>query len=190
MLRNVKYSDSGSGSDSGSCGSGSSSNNDIDLSPPDQLTKIDIQNDYIYHHINNGVYRAGFATSQSAYETAVNDVFTGLSKIENILENNVYINGNNVTESDIFLLPTIVRFDAIYHSHFKCGYTTIQQSYPNISKWAKRMYKLSGSVSSCYDMIDAKRSYYKLLFPLNPSGIVPSTSTGWYDNLLLTTQDQ
>ena len=138
---------------------------------------------FVYEKINNGVYRCGFSSKQEAYDVAVKDVFEGLDKIDEILAHKKFLHGDKVMETDIFLLPTAVRFDAIYHHFFKCGLTTIEKSYPNIQRWMEDMHRIP-RIRKCFDLIDAKRSYHKQLFPLNPSGIVYVTQEQNYFNML------
>mgnify|MGYP006079640857 CR=1 FL=1 len=128
----------------------------------------------MYEKLNNGVYRCGFASKQGAYDAAVKDVFEGLDRLDGILSTSTFLLGDTVSEVDVFLLPTAVRFDSIYHTFFKCGLTTINASYKNIARWMADMHRVPG-VRQTFDLDDAKRSYYDQLFPLNPSGIIAAT---------------
>jgi len=162
----------------------------VDLAPSSILETKAMSDlcDYIYEKVNNGVYRCGFSSKQGAYDEAVGDVFAGLDEVEAILAQQTFLMGDTVTEADVFLLPTAVRFDAIYHPFFKAGRTTLSASYPNIMRWMKDMVRIPG-VRATFDLDDAKRSYYDQLFPLNPSGIVPATPEAPYHELLDSTQE-
>ena len=154
-----------------------------DLASDDLHEEMDKLQSFVYEMINNGVYRCGFSSRQAAYDDALKDVFHGLDRVNEILATKKFLHGDKVTETDLFLLPTAVRFDAIYHNFFKCGLTTIERSYPNILRWMEDMHTIPG-VRSCFDLNDAKRSYYKQLFPLNPSGIVYATQERNYLSML------
>jgi putative glutathione S-transferase len=151
----------------------------IDLCPPDLTTQINTSDEWIYRLLNNGVYRCGFSTTQVAYDRASADVREGLAKCQSILEHQPFINGDSFTESDIFLLPTMLRFDGVYASLFKAGgsHLRLQCDYPAIHAWMKRCWTEVDGVKESIDLADACSSYYKQLFPLNPGGIIPSTVT-------------
>ena len=159
-----------------------------DLAPDNLLTEMEELQLYIYENINNGVYRCGFSSEQTAYDKAIKDVFEGLSRVNDILGHKRFLHGDKITETDLFLLPTAVRFDGIYHSFFKCGLTTIARSYPNILRWMHDMHGVKG-VRGCFDHDDAKRSYYQQLFPLNPSGIISATQEATYFDVLNTVRE-
>ena len=142
-----------------------------DLYPQDLQQEIDALNDFIYPNINNGVYRAGFATTQIAYEEAFHDLFNALDKIEGILSNNRYLVGSQITEADWRLFTTLVRFDAVYVGHFKCNKKRIID-YPNIWGYLKELYQVDG-VSDTVDMHHIKTHYYASHTTINPTGIVP-----------------
>ena len=146
--------------------------NDADLRPAALAADIDALNDVIYERVNNGVYRAGFATKQGPYEAAVNDVFDELKRLDGVLATSDYVAGDRVTEADVRLLPTVERFDACYAPLFLRTATSIRQDFPAVAAWARRMRALPG-VAETVDARAAARSYYTSLFPLNPSGIVP-----------------
>jgi len=140
------------------------------------LETIDETNDWMYTQINNGVYRCGFATSQSAYETASKDVKEGLDRLEIILSKQDFVSHPTLfTESDLMLLPTMLRYDGVYGPLFRAGGVNIRLEceYPHVFEWMKRCWKLEG-VPESIDLSDACESYYKQLFPLNPGGKVPS----------------
>ncbi|KAH7247929.1 hypothetical protein NW759_004124 [Fusarium solani] len=108
---------------------------------PENLRKeIDEINDWIYHTVNNGVYKCGFAFSQSAYEENVVKVFQSLDRLEKILSDRPFLLGDNITEADIRLFPTIVRFDVAYNPIFMCNLGTIRDHYPNLHLWLRRLY--------------------------------------------------
>lgn len=141
------------------------------IRPIELSNAIDAKNDWLYQNFNNAVYRAGFATEQAPYDEAVSAVSKALASIDLTLSNSKYLNGDTVTESDIFLLPTVIRFDAIYAVLFKCTGKRIAD-YEHIQRWVREMYTLPG-VAATFDLKDASRSYYQQMFPLNPSRIVP-----------------
>ncbi|CAH3044061.1 unnamed protein product [Porites evermanni] len=115
----------------------------LDLYPDHLSEKIEELNGWIYPNINNGVYRAGFATSQEAYDVAVKDVFNALDKVEDTLSKSRYLTGNTITEADVRLFTTLVRFDMVYVGHFKCNKKRIID-YPNIWGYLRDLYQTSG----------------------------------------------
>lgn len=139
--------------------------------PEDLQAQIDEMNNFIYPNINNGVYRAGFATSQEAYEEAVTDVFTALDKLENHLQDTDWLVGNQITEADIRLWTTLIRFDAVYHGHFKCNLKQITD-YPNLWNYTKRIYNLPG-LAETVNIDHIKQHYYGSHKTINPTGVVP-----------------
>ena len=143
----------------------------INLYPDDVASAINSKNDWLYTNFNNAVYRAGFATEQAPYDEAVAAVASALKTIDDTLSKSKYINGASITESDLFLLPTVVRFDAVYSVLFKCTGLRVAD-YENTQRWVRDMYLLPG-VADTFDLNDAARSYYQQMFPLNPSRIVP-----------------
>ena len=138
--------------------------------PEAKRTAIDDMNDYIYQNINNGVYRSGFATTQEAYNEAIETLFLGLDKLDNILSHQKYLIGDEITESDWRLLPTLLRFDSVYHGHFKCNKKKIKE-YDNLFNYAKELYQYPG-ISDTYDDEYSKLHYYGSHETINPSGIV------------------
>ena len=139
---------------------------------PDQwLEEIDTVNDFVYHRINNGVYKAGFATKQEVYEEEVTALFAALDQMEERLAGQDYLVGNRLTEADIRLFTTLVRFDAVYFGHFKCNLKPLT-AYPNLWAYTKRIYQLPGMAQTVnFDHI--KRHYYGSHKTINPTGVIP-----------------
>lgn len=142
-----------------------------DFSPPELLAEIDGLNDFIYPTINNGVYRAGFATTQDAYDEAVAEVFGALDTVETRLESRRYLTGNTITEADWRLFTTLVRFDAVYVGHFKCNLRRIVD-YPNIWGYLRDLYQVPG-IEETVAMDYIKMHYYGSHETINPTRIVP-----------------
>lgn len=143
-----------------------------DYYPEALRAEIDEINDYVYSTINNGVYKAGFATEQSVYEEEVAKLFDALDAIEKRLSNQRYLVGNTLTEADIRLFTTLLRFDPVYVGHFKCNIRRLAD-YPNISNYLQDLYQVEG-VSGTVDMTHIKEHYYTSHKQINPNGIVPS----------------
>lgn len=139
--------------------------------PADLRDEIDALNERIYATVNDGVYKAGFATTQSAYEDAVGPLFDTLDWLEARLSQRRYLCGERMTEADIRLIPTLLRFDLVYYSHFKCNARRIAD-YPNLSGYAREIYQMPG-VAATFDAVHVKGHYYESHRTLNPSGIVP-----------------
>ena len=139
---------------------------------PDQwLEEIDTVNDFVYHRINNGVYKAGFATKQEVYEEEVAALFEALDQMEERLAGQDYLVGNRLTEADIRLFTTLVRFDAVYFGHFKCNLKPLT-AYPKLWAYTKRIYQLPGMAQTVnFDHI--KRHYYGSHKTINPTGVIP-----------------
>jgi putative glutathione S-transferase len=133
--------------------------------------EIDRINDLVYPNVNNGVYRAGFATGQAAYEQAFRGLFDTLDEIEQILSRQRYVAGNVLTEADWRLFPTLVRFDAVYYGHFKCNWRHIYE-YPNLSNYVRDLYQVPG-IAETVSLDQIKRHYYHSQRHVNPSGVVP-----------------
>ena len=142
----------------------------IDLYPTDLREEIDALNARIYPGLNNGVYRAGFATTQIAYEEAVHDVFAILGELEGRLAGGKFLSGDRFTEADIRLFVTLVRFDPAYHGLFKCNLRRIAD-YPHLSAYVARVLAIPG-VRDTVNIDHIKRGYYSIK-ALNPTGIVP-----------------
>lgn len=134
-------------------------------------SEIDAVNALVYPNVNNGVYRAGFATAQDVYAAAFNDVFSTLDQLEDRLGKHRYLVGETITEADWRLFTTIIRFDAVYHGHFKCNLRRISD-YPNLSGWLREMYQVPG-VAGTVNMDHIKTHYYASHRMINPTGIVP-----------------
>ncbi len=142
-----------------------------DYYPPALAGEIDRVNTLVYENINNGVYRAGFARSQEAYEEAFRALFGALDAIERRLSEHRYVVSGTLTEADWRLFTTLVRFDAVYYSHFKCNLRRIID-YPNLSNYVRDLYQVAG-VPETVDLGQIKRHYYGSHLHINPTGIVP-----------------
>ena len=145
--------------------------NQINLYPHELQEKIDRAIDDIYDPINNGVYKAGFAKSQEAYEEAVKKLFVALDYWEEILAQQDYLCGDSLTEADICLFTTLFRFDAVYYVHFKCNLRHIWD-YPNLWNYVKKIYQQPQIKATC-NLEHIKLHYYQSHPHINPSGIVP-----------------
>jgi putative glutathione S-transferase len=142
-----------------------------DLYPPALRPQIDELNERIYHNVNNGVYRAGFASTQAAYEAAVYPLFDTLDMLESRLQGQAYLFGDQIVETDWRLFVTLIRFDAVYYVHFKCNLRRILD-YPNLHGYIKRLYEVDG-VADTVDFDHIKRHYYYTHDDINPFRIVP-----------------
>ena len=143
---------------------------------PDQwLEEIDAVNDFVYHRINNGVYKAGFATKQEVYEEEVASLFAALDQMEERLAGQDYLVGNRLTEADIRLFTTLVRFDAVYFGHFKCNLKPLT-AYPKLWAYTKRIYQLPG-IAQTVNFDHIKRHYYGSHKTINPTGVIPMGPT-------------
>lgn len=142
-----------------------------DFYPVAQRDAIDEVNARIYETVNNGVYRAGFATSQEAYEAAVVALFETLDVLEERLSSSRFLNGREPLESDWRLFPTLLRFDAVYHGHFKCNLRRLVD-YPNLWGYARDLYQWPG-VAETVSFKHNKLHYYSSHGTVNPNGIVP-----------------
>jgi glutathionyl-hydroquinone reductase len=142
-----------------------------DYYPEKLRAEIDRLNDLIYPTVNNGVYRSGFATTQAAYEEAARAVFATLDQLEERLSRQRYLTGAQITEADWRLFTTLIRFDAVYYSHFKCNVRRIID-YPNLWNYLRDLYQVPG-VAETVDIDYTKRHYYGSHRNVNPTGIVP-----------------
>ncbi|ESR23153.1 glutathione S-transferase family protein [Lutibaculum baratangense] len=143
----------------------------LDLYPEHLRGRIDEVNERVYHSVNNGVYKAGFATEQEAYEEAFADLFATLEDLDRLLGQSRYLAGEQLTEADWRLFTTLVRFDPVYHGHFKCNLKRIAD-YPNLSGYLRELYQVPGIEETVrFDHI--KGHYYASHRTINPTGIVP-----------------
>lgn len=154
--------------------------NNLDFYPEPLRPTIDALNERIYPAVNNGVYRAGFATSQQAYESAFDEVFAELDHLEQHLGKHRYLAGEYLTEADVRLFTTLIRFDAVYYSHFKCNLRRIAD-YPNLSNWLRELYQWPG-VAETVDFAHIKGHYYASHRTINPTGIVPKGPLQVFDS--------
>jgi len=147
-------------------------NADVNLAPPDLRSASDAMRDQIYNRFNNGVYRSGFARTQSAYERAVADVFDVLDEMEAILATQRYlVSDTRMTEADICAFGTLVRFDPVYVGHFKCNVRRIAD-YEHLPSYLRDIYQSPG-VAETVNMRHIKEHYYRSHESVNPTGIVP-----------------
>lgn len=147
----------------------------INLYTPEYATKIDEINEWIYNDINNGVYKSGFATTQDAYEEHVTVLFKSLERVESILKASPgpYLFGNDLTEADLRLYPTIIRFDPVYVQHFKCNIGMIRYNFPAIHKWLQHLYWDIPAFKDTTHFDHIKFHYTKSHLKYNPYGITP-----------------
>ncbi|KDQ08593.1 hypothetical protein BOTBODRAFT_118302 [Botryobasidium botryosum FD-172 SS1] len=145
----------------------------LDYYPEDLRKEIDELNSWVYDAVNNGVYKSGFASTQEAYEAAVKPLFEALDKLESILTGKEYLIGNRLTEADVRLYTTIVRFDPVYHGHFKCNLGSIRHDYPAINKWLKNLYWKNAAFKDTTNFDHIKTHYYWSHTQINPKRIVP-----------------
>jgi len=143
----------------------------LDLYPADLAEEIDRVNAFVYDRINNGVYKAGFATTQEKYEHAFDALFAVLDELDARLAKQRYLVGNRLTEADWRLFTTLVRFDAVYVGHFKCNLRRIAD-YPNLSGYLRDLYQVPG-IAGTVNFEHIKRHYYASHTMINPTGIVP-----------------
>jgi putative glutathione S-transferase len=143
----------------------------LDFYPKPLRAEIDRLNGLIYPTVNNGVYRAGFARTQEAYDEAVTALFETLDVLEERLGLNRYLTGGRLTEADWRLFPTLFRFDPIYFTHFKCNLRRISD-YPNLSGYLRELYQMPG-IAETTNLADARGHYYLSHRSINPYGIVP-----------------
>ena len=143
-----------------------------DFYPLELRDEINRINSTVYDNINNGVYKCGFATSQQAYEEAFNNLFHTLDKIENSLAERRYLVGDKMTEADWRLFTTLLRFDSVYYTHFKCNLRRIEE-YPNLSNYLRELYQFPG-LEETVNLKHIKEHYFKSHKSINPTGIVPS----------------
>lgn len=145
--------------------------NDLDFYPEPLRERIEQLNERIYPAVNNGVYRAGFATTQAAYEEAFDELFLALDELDALLGDQRYLAGEYLTEADIRLFTTLIRFDAVYHGHFKCNLRRLED-YDNLANWLRELYQWPGIVETV-DFTHIKGHYYASHATINPTGIIP-----------------
>jgi putative glutathione S-transferase len=143
----------------------------LDFYPEQLRSDIDEINELVYNKINNGVYKSGFATSQVSYEENVERLFSALAVVEQRLSTQRYLNGDQLTEADWRLWTTLIRFDSVYHTHFKCNLSTLKE-FSNIYHYMIELYQIPG-ISDTVNMAHIKRHYYTSHLAINPYGIVP-----------------
>ncbi|MEV4709232.1 glutathione S-transferase C-terminal domain-containing protein [Actinoplanes sp. NPDC049316] len=142
-----------------------------ELYPPELRNDIDDINKYVFADVNNGVYRAGFAGSQEAYEKAYHRLFDRLDKLTDRLSQQRYLVGDTITEADVRLFTTLVRFDPVYHGHFKCNRSRLTEM-PVLWAYARDLFQTPG-FGDTIDFVHIKRHYYEVHRDINPTGIVP-----------------
>ena len=145
--------------------------NALDFYPEELRSEIDEINDFVYHNVNNGVYKCGFATTQSAYEEAFASLFRAIDRLETILGGRRYLAGNRLTEADWRLFTTLVRFDPVYGGHFKCNLKRIAD-YPNLANYTRDLFQVAG-VAETVDLAHIKQHYYYSHTTINPTRVVP-----------------
>ena len=145
--------------------------NAIDLCPADLRAEIDSINDFVYGAVNNGVYKAGFATSQAVYTEEVSTLFAALDQLEQRLASQRHLVGEQLTEADIRLFTTLVRFDPVYVGHFKCNIRRIAD-YPNLSNYVRDIYQ-TGNIAATVRMDHIKEHYYASHTTINPTQVIP-----------------
>ncbi|GGN61491.1 glutathione S-transferase [Actinoplanes lobatus] len=150
-----------------------------DLYPSSLRDEIDEVNEVVYEEVNNGVYRAGFAGSQEAYEEAYDRLFRRLDRLSERLESRRYLVGDTITEADVRLFTTLARFDAVYHGHFKCNRHKLTEM-PVLWAYARDLFQTPG-FGDTIDFTHIKRHYYEVHRDINPAGIVPAGPdlSGW-----------
>jgi glutathionyl-hydroquinone reductase len=144
---------------------------ELDLTPVDLRDEIENWNAIVYNSVNNGVYRCGFAQTQTAYDRAHQELFATLDLLNERLCANSYLCGDRLTLADIRLFTTLIRFDLVYHPLFKCNHRRIRD-YPYLLTYLRRIYHLPGVADTC-NFSAILTDYYGNLFPLNPGGIIP-----------------
>ncbi|WP_424932170.1 glutathione S-transferase family protein [Amaricoccus macauensis] len=147
------------------------SGNHEDFYPEELRSEIDSVNDRVYDTVNNGVYKAGFATSQEAYDNAVQPLFETLDWLDDRLSRSRYLMGDALTEADVRLVTTLFRFDPVYHGHFKCNLHRLQD-YPNLWPYTRELYQ-NPAIRGTVNFSHITRHYYQSQTTVNPSGIVP-----------------
>ncbi|MER2041719.1 glutathione S-transferase family protein [Desemzia incerta] len=142
-----------------------------DYYPKELQEEIDAVNELVYHNVNNGVYKAGFATNEGVYQEEVGRLFKTLDQLEARLENQRYLVGDQITEADWRLFTTLIRFDSVYYSHFKCNIRQIRD-YKNLWRYTRELYNWPG-IAETVNFKHIKEHYYRSHKNINPTGIVP-----------------
>ena len=145
--------------------------NAVDYYPESLKAEIDEVNELVYHNINNGVYKCGFATTQDVYEHHYENLFTAMDQVENILSQQRYLVGNQITEADWRLFTTLIRFDCVYYGHFKTNKKRIED-YLNIANYVRELYQVPG-VQEAVSFRHIKLHYYYSHDMINPTQVVP-----------------
>ena len=146
--------------------------NNLDFYPENLRSEIDEINEFVYHNVNNGVYKVGFSTTQEVYESELKKLFTALDELDNRLDKTQYLVGSTLTEADWRLFTTLIRFDAVYVGHFKCNIRQIRD-YKNLSRLVHELYAYP-DVKGTINFDHIKTHYYASHTMINPTGIVPS----------------
>ncbi len=146
--------------------------NQDDYYPLELRERIDVMNQRVYDTVNNGVYRAGFATSQAAYERAYEALFAMLDELDQLLGSQRYLMGDRITEADWRLFTTLIRFDAVYHGHFKCNRQRLED-YQHLPGYIRELYQWPG-IAETVNFAHIKEHYYASHRNINPTGVVPA----------------
>jgi putative glutathione S-transferase len=149
----------------------------VDLYPEPLRVEIDAINAWVYDDLNNGVYKAGFARSQEAYDEAFDGVFSALSRLEAILGERRYLTGDTITEADWRAWVTLLRFDPVYHTHFRLNGRRVTD-HPNVWGFTRELYQLPG-IAETTAIDEIKRHYYTTHDELNPKRIIPRGPLDW-----------
>lgn len=147
----------------------------VDLFPKALQKEIEATNEWTYNDINNGVYKSGFASTQEAYEKAVTQLFKSLDRAEAHLAENggPYYFGDKITEADVRLFTTIIRFDPVYVQHFKCNIRDIRSGFPHLHKWVRNLYWNNDAFSETTQFEHIKKHYTKSHKQINPFSVTP-----------------
>ncbi len=146
--------------------------NNVDFYPENLRSEIDEINEFVYHNVNNGVYKVGFSTSQEVYESELKKLFNALDELDNRLDKTQYLVGSTLTEADWRLFTTLIRFDAVYVGHFKCNIRQIRD-YKNLNRLVHELYEYP-DVKGTINFDHIKTHYYASHTMINPTGIIPS----------------
>jgi len=154
---------------------------EVDLYPQDLQTQIDELNAFVYPNVNDGVYKCGFAKSQEAYDEAFHNLFNALERIEDILSKSRYLLGDRLTEADVRLFTTLIRFDVVYTVHFKCNKKQLRE-YPSILGFVRELYQ-NPVIKETVNFTHIKNHYYQSHPTINPTRIVPNGPDNEYLNV-------